>query len=83
MSEIVNGNSSVSAQRFSGKVKWFNPDKGYGFVTPDNQKAGERDIFLHANVLPDGIDAVKEGQAVTFQTEDSKKGLRAIKVQVK
>ena len=80
MSEVA---TSVSVERISGKVKWFNPDKGYGFVTPDGQKPGERDVFLHANVLPDGVESLKEGQHLTFQTENSRKGIRAVKVQVK
>ena len=50
-----------------GKVKMFNPDRGFGFIASD---AGGPDIFVHANVLRRaGIDTLREGQRVTFESE--------------
>ena len=69
----------VSSERFSGTVKWFNTVKGYGFI----QRAGvDKDVFVHVNNLPESCKEVglSEGQSVTFQTETSPKGLRAIHI---
>lgn len=50
--------------RITGKVKWFNDEKGYGFILPDN---GGSDVFVHASKLEQaGIPALKEGQAISF-----------------
>ena len=50
---------------FSGKIKWFNPVKGYGFIEND---AGGKDIFLHVSALEQaGIDTLEEGEAVSFE----------------
>ena len=47
-----------------GTVKWFNPEKGYGFITPDN---GKEDAFIHLNTLRDaGIETLSPGQKVSF-----------------
>ena len=64
----------------TGKVKWFNAEKGYGFITSDEGK----DIFVHySSIQSDGFRTLEEGQKVTFETEtdpkDSSK-LRAVNV---
>lgn len=58
-----------------GKVKFFNHGKGYGFITNDS---GE-DVFVHVNGL---IDEIKENDRVQFETEQGKKGLNAVNVEV-
>ena len=60
----------------TGTVKFFNESKGYGFITPEN---GSKDIFVHANGL---IDDIREGDKVTYDTEEGRKGLNAVQVQV-
>lgn len=56
----------------SGKVKWFNASKGYGFIEPDD---GSRDVFVHSSALQQaGISERAEGQAVTFDIEDGRNG---------
>jgi CspA family cold shock protein len=56
-------------------------DKGFGFITPDGE-AGGKDIFFHSNALV-GVtyNELREGDAVSFETEQSEKGPRAINVQ--
>ena len=49
----------------TGKIKWFNPNKGYGFIEND---AGGKDVFLHISALEEaGIDTLQEGEAITFE----------------
>ena len=51
----------------TGTVKWFNAEKGYGFVTNDN---GTEDVFVHFSAInADGYKSLNEGQSVTFDTE--------------
>jgi len=53
-------------------------DKGFGFITPEGE---QKDVFFHSSSLMDvSYDELREGDAVTFDTEDSEKGLRAINV---
>jgi len=61
-----------------GKVKWFNPKKGYEFIsTTDGQ-----DIFVHySNVAGEGYKTLKEGDQVTFDIVEGEKGLRAENVE--
>ena len=59
----------------SGTVKFFNEEKGFGFIQPDD---GGRDIFVHKNGLA-GI-SITEGDKVTYDTEEGRKGLNAVNV---
>jgi CspA family cold shock protein len=55
-----------------GSVKWYNSEKGFGFISPDN---GDKDVFVHATVLGrSGLSALEEGQRVVFQSGEGKKG---------
>lgn len=57
-----------------GTVKFFNANKGYGFITPEGAGEGDKDIFVHATALErTGIDELREGDKVEFETEPSKK----------
>lgn len=60
----------------TGIVKWFNPDKGYGFITPDE---GESDLFVHFSGISDsgGFRTLEEGQRVEFNVTTGPKGQQA------
>lgn len=63
--------------RTSGKVKWFNDTKGFGFITRDT---GE-DVFVHYSAIDgDGFKTLIEGQEVEFEVKDGPKGLQAANV---
>jgi CspA family cold shock protein len=63
----------------SGKVKWFDNKKGFGFITPE---AGNQDIFVHhTSILGQGYKTLNDGDAVTFEVIESAKGLKAQNVQ--
>lgn len=63
-----------------GSVKWFNSQKGFGFITPQD---GSGDVFVHfKNVKMDGFKNLKEGQQVEYETDKTPKGLQAINVTV-
>lgn len=60
-----------------GKVKWFNSQKGFGFITGDNGK----DYFLHySNIEMEGYKYLNEGDKIEFEVEPTDKGEKAIKV---
>lgn len=65
----------------NGTVKWFNSEKGYGFISNDD---GGDDVFVHFSAIQaDGFKSLAEGQAVTFETETDPKNsskLRAVNV---
>jgi CspA family cold shock protein len=56
-----------------GTVKWYNPEKGFGFIAPES---GENDIFIHAKALArSGLTTLEDGQRVFFQSGQGKKGM--------
>ncbi|MEI6845475.1 MAG: cold-shock protein [Candidatus Firestonebacteria bacterium RIFOXYC2_FULL_39_67] len=60
-----------------GKVKWFNDQKGYGFITPESGK----DVFVHHTAIQgEGFKTLREGQDVEFEIENGPKGEQATKV---
>tara|TARA_X000001036_G_C20081741_1_gene563435 strand:+ start:310 stop:528 length:219 start_codon:yes stop_codon:yes gene_type:complete len=65
----------------SGKVKWFNTKKGYGFITDDETK---KDIFLHISALEDSkLRMLKEEQAIAYDIKEEKDKLQAINIKKK
>ena len=62
----------------TGKVKWFNDQKGFGFISAET---GNEDIFVHFSAVQmDGFRSLKEGQLVNYEAERSDKGWKATKV---
>lgn len=63
----------------TGTVKWFNSEKGYGFISQDN---GD-DVFAHFSAIQgDGFKTLEEGQTVQFDVENGQKGLQAANITV-
>ena len=64
----------------TGTVKWFNDDKGFGVITPDD---GSKDLFVHQSaIVADGHRTLAEGSKVSFDAEAGDKGPRAANVRV-
>jgi CspA family cold shock protein len=72
----------MEVPNMNGTVKWFNAEKGYGFISNDD---GGEDVFVHFSaIVADGFKTLEEGQKVTFETEPDPKNsekLRAVNVQ--
>jgi CspA family cold shock protein len=66
------------SQTMEGAVKWFEPEKGYGFISPDG---GGKDVFIHITALRrSGVTALGPGQRVRVEVVDGKKGLEADRI---
>jgi len=64
--------------RYTGKVKWFNENKGYGFILQDE---GSRDVFVHySEIKEDGYRTLAEGEMVEFDITEGSKGPQAKEV---
>ena len=62
-----------------GKIKWFDPKKGYGFIVPDD---GSKDTFLHISALQKaGIDTLDEGEAITYNLAEERGKQSAVDIQ--
>ena len=65
----------------SGKIKWFNSKKGYGFITDDKT---QKDIFLHVSALEDSkLRVLKENQVITYDIKEEKDKPQAINIKKK
>ena len=62
----------------TGKVRWYDVDKGFGFLATDD---GE-DVFVHASALPDGVTSLKQNARVEFGIVDGKRGKQALSVTI-
>ncbi|MDD7757963.1 cold-shock protein [Aerococcus suis] len=61
-----------------GTVKWFNADKGFGFI----EREGDSDVFVHFSAIQgEGFKTLEEGQNVTFEIEDGERGPQAANVE--
>jgi CspA family cold shock protein len=62
----------------TGKIKWFNDAKGFGFVTPDD---GSKDVFVHfSSIQGEGFKSLAEGDKIEFEVQESDKGPKAANV---
>ena len=60
-----------------GTVKWFNPEKGFGFISQENGP----DVFAHFSAIQsDGFKSLNEGEKVTFDIEEGQRGLQAVNI---
>ena len=62
----------------TGRVKWFDPERGFGFLSRDDGG----DVFVHKAALPDGMTALKPGDKVEFGVAEGRRGEQALSVQV-
>jgi len=67
------------SERVRGTVKWFNAEKGYGFIQPEDR---DKDVFVHySEIQMQGYAKLDEGDRVEFEIEQSAKGPQAVRVQ--
>jgi CspA family cold shock protein len=64
----------IKMAQSKGTVKFFNSQKGFGFITPDS---GKKDLFVHVNSLEGGTNNLSEGQNVEYDEEEGRKGPEA------
>jgi CspA family cold shock protein len=79
-SATSSGPSFDTAVEETGTVKWFNTEKGYGFIAPNG---GGKDVFVHISALErSGIDGLSEGQTVVVNVIEGRKGPEAARVRL-
>ncbi len=67
------------SERLTGKTKWYNSKKGYGFI---ERADGQKDVFVHASAVREaGLRFLAEGQEVSFEIQDGDKGPSAVALQ--
>ena len=71
--------SDTASVRSTGRVKFFNEAKGFGFIIRDD---GAGDVFVHRTDLPAEVNFLYEGQALTFDIDRTSRGLRAVNIAV-
>lgn len=68
----------------TGKVKWFNPTKGYGFIQPSGGGDGGRDVFVHISAVERaGLNSLNEGQTVEYTIESNRGKESAVNLKVR
>jgi|TARA_Y100000996_G_C22140194_1_gene485904 CspA family cold shock protein len=68
----------MSEEKLTGKVKWFNGKKGYGFIERDDK---EKDVFVHASAVREaGLRFLNEGDVLSFEVESGEKGPSAVRL---
>ena len=68
----------IMSNKITGLVKWFNPEKGFGFITP---KDGSKDVFVHFSAIQsEDFRTLNENQEVEFSVEQGPKGQSAVNV---
>jgi cold shock protein len=76
--DICSNNLQQGTRMATGKVKWFNDAKGFGFITPDD---GGEDLFAHFSAIQSsGFKSLKEGQKVSFEVTTGPKGKQAANI---
>jgi cold shock protein len=77
---VSNGPSSNTAVEETGSVRWFNAEKGYGFITRDS---GAEDLFVHISAVErSGLTGLSEGDRVIVDIAEGRKGLEAARVRL-
>ena len=74
----LNKQRKVNNMSIKGKVKWFNPTKGYGFIEREDK---EKDVFVHSSAAQAASLELNEGDQLAFDVEDGEKGLSAVNLQ--
>jgi CspA family cold shock protein len=64
----------------TGSVKWYDPQKGYGFIAPEG---GGPDVFVHGSVLPPDLSTLAEGQMVEYEIESTPRGSKVTQLKLK
>ena len=74
----LNKQRKVSNMSIKGKIKWFNPTKGYGFIEREDK---EKDVFVHSSAAREANLELNEGDELTFEVENGEKGPSAVNLQ--